>query len=511
MCAGFHEEMAMPDRSVEGSTDSSLGERKLGTIHAVGQSLAIGPIFSAGAVTATVAASAGYNTPLSVVLAFIGSMALAYVIVVYARRFAGAGAVYEYLGRGVTASFGAFSAAIYLLGLLMLGAGGVYIGIGFLTQGFFDVHLSTHIPFWIGGAVALVVVYLLNLYGVRVAVRGVLALAILSAIPFLILSVVIIAKGGADGNTLAVFDPGHTSWNAVLKGVLFAVTLFVGFEAAAAIAEETRSPHRAIPVAVLATVAVSGVFFLLVTYAGSIGFGEPALGAKNAWASSPSAFGDLAHQYVGSWLATIVDLVIILDAISLAIAFMVTASRIMFALARDGLIPRWAGATSSKFGTPVAANTAIAAWSVVLLVWGGVTHYGAGMGLPDAFAAFLVLNAAGSYLVELIYIFLALCALHLVWKSRQEGGLLWKIPTIIVGLATPILAYKGSLDPFPQYPLNRGVYFALGLIAISAIWWLSLRIRHPERIAGAARRAIAAAEITPLAAETGGAAVQDLA
>jgi amino acid transporter len=464
----------MATTSDAGSSAASLGERKLGTIHAVGQSLAIGPIFSAGAVTATVSAAAGYNTPLSVLLAFVGSMALAYVIVVYARRFAGAGAVYEYLGKGVSSSFGVFSAAVYLLGLLMLGAGGVYIGIGFLTQGFFDAHLHTHIPFWIGGAVALVIVYVLNLYGVRMAVRGVLTLAIISAVPFLIVSVAIIARGGADGNTLAVFDPGHTSWNAVFKGVLFAVTLFVGFEAAAAIAEETHEPHKAIPKAVLATVAISGVFFLLVTYAGAIGFGEPALGAHNAWASSPSAFGDLATQYVGKWLGTIVDLVIILDAISLAIAFMVTASRIMFALSRDRLLPQWAGRTSARFGTPTAANTAIAAWSVVLLVWGGVTHYGAGLGVPDSFAAFLILNAAGSYLVELIYIFLALFALRLVWRSRgDEGGLAWKVPTILVGLATPILAYKGSLDPFPVYPLNRGVYFALVLVALAAVWWFA--------------------------------------
>jgi hypothetical protein len=54
-------------------------------------------------------------------------------------------------------------------------------------------------------------------------------------------------------------------------------------------------------------------------------------------------------------------------------------------------------------------------------------------------------NATGSYLVQLIYIFLAIAALRIVWRSRDEGGLVWKIPVILGGLAFPLLAYKGSL------------------------------------------------------------------
>ena len=123
-----------------------------------------------------------------------------------------------------------------------------------------------------------------------------------------------------------------------------------------------------------------------------------------------------------------------------------------------------------------------AAVTVALLIWGGVAHYGAPLELPDPFAAFLVLNAAGSYLVQLIYVFLAFFALRLVWRSRETGGLWWKLPAILVGLATPILAYDGSLNPFPTYPLNRGVFIAIGLIVICFVWWLYLRARHPSRL-----------------------------
>lgn len=480
-----------------GRNSGSLGPRRLTTVHAVGQALAIGPMFSAGLVSGLIASVAGFTTPLSVLLGCVGAMCLGYVIAIYAARYAGAGAIYEYLSQAVHNSFGIFSAGIYLLGSLFLGAGGIFIGLGFLTQGFFDAHLSTTIPWWLGGAVALAIAFGLNHYGVRIAVRGVLILASISAIPFLIMALVVIAKGGADGNTLAVFDPSQTSTNSVFNGILFAVTLFIGFEAAASIAEETQNPRKSIPIAVLATVGISAAFYLLVTYAATIGFGEAALGDKNAWAASASPMGDLASRYVGNWLGVLVDLVIIVDALSLSIAIMVTASRVIFAFGRDGLLPAWTARTS-RHDTPVVGNVAILIWSVLLLVWAGVTKYGDATGLANPIQAFFITTATGSYLIELVYVFLAIFALKLVWRDQEEGGKAWKTVVVLIGLATPLLAFKGSLDPFPQFPNNRAVYFALVCIAVSAIWYLILQLTRPDRVRLAAQHAVEHEGVPPL-------------
>jgi len=470
-------------------TEAHLGPRKLTTLHAVGQALAIGPIFSVGLVSGLVASVAGFSTPLSVLLGSIGSLGVAYVIAIYARRYAGAGAIYEYLAQAVHNSFGIFSAGVYLLGTLFLGAGGIYIGLGFLTQGFFDAHLHTTIPWWVGGAAGLTIAFLLNHFGVRLAIRGVLILACVSVIPFLILSAVIIAKGGVAGNTLTVFTPNPTSWNTVFNGILFAVLLFVGFEAAASIAEETENPRRSIPIAVVTAVALTGVLYVLVTYAATIGFGEEAL-AKNAWFASPSPMGDLATQYVGNWLSVVIDLVIIIDALSLAIAIMVTASRMLFALGRDGLLPRVISRTS-RYDTPVVGNVIIAVWGIIILIWAGTTHYGDAVKTPNPIEAFNIGAAVGSYCVELIYIFLAIFALKLLWQSRHsEGGLWWKTIAVLVGLATPILAFKGSLDPFPTYPANRGVFITIGILVIAAVWYGFLHVFRPEQVRLAARHAV---------------------
>lgn len=481
--------MGTPAAAPGRDTDAHLGPRQLTTLHAVGQALAIGPIFSVGLVSGLVASVAGYSTPLSVLLGSIGSLGVAYVIAIYARRFAGAGAIYEYLAQAVHNSFGIFSAGVYLLGTLFLGAGGIYIGLGFLVQGFFAAHIHTTIPWWVGGAAGLAIAFLLNHYGVRLAIRGVLTLACISVIPFLILSVVIIAKGGVGGNTLTVFTPSPTSWNTVFNGILFSVLLFVGFEAAASIAEETENPRRSIPIAVVTAVALTGLLYVLVTYAATIGFGRAAL-AKNAWFASPSPMGDLATQYVGNWLSVVIDLVIIIDALSLAIAIMVTASRMLFALGRDGLLPRFISRTS-RHDTPIVGNVAIAVWGIIILIWAGTTHYGDAVKTPNPIEAFNIGAAVGSYCVELIYVFLAVFALKLLWQSRRtEGGLWWKTIAVLVGLATPILAFKGSLDPFPTYPANRGVFITIGIIAIAAIWYGILHVFRPEQVRLAARHAV---------------------
>ena len=86
------------------TSGGELGERRLGTIHAVAQALAIGPMFSVALVLGGISRpdiGAGWNAALAVLLAGLGVMSIAYALSLFARKFAGAGAVYEYLTHGV--------------------------------------------------------------------------------------------------------------------------------------------------------------------------------------------------------------------------------------------------------------------------------------------------------------------------------------------------------------------------------------------------------------------------
>ncbi len=195
--------------------------------------------------------------------------------------------------------------------------------------------------------------------------------------------------------------------------------------------------------------------------------------------------GDLATEYVGAGLATIIDLVILLDAISLSLAFVVAASRVFFALARDGLLPR-AMASVSRHNTPVGGNAVILVAGLAALLYAGLVDYGEGTEIT----AFGITAAAGSYLIEAIYVVLALVAFRLVLGGADRSGLWWKLPTLLAALATPLLAFYGSFKDFPPDPLDTGVWFALGAAALVLLWWLYLRVRHPDRIARAASHAV---------------------
>ncbi len=480
----------------EVSAQGHLGERKLTTLHAIGQSLAIGPMFSAGLLTGLIASVAGFSTPLSVLLGTIGAICLGYVISLFARRYAGAGAMYEYLVHGAHPGVGVFGAGLYGIGILFLGGGGVFIANGFLAQAFLaDIHI--HVTWWIPSLVILGIAVGLNHVGVRVAIQGVLALAAISAIPFLILAISIIAQGGEGGNTLAVFGTSHSSWNSVFHGILFAVTLFIGFEAAASIGEEAREPHKAIPRALIGSVALAGIFYLLVTYAGAIGFGVK--GASAAWPGDPSPMGALAQQYVGHWLSVLIDLVVTLDSISVALAFTVAGSRVFFALGRDGLLPKFTTRVS-RHNTPLGGNLVILGAGVIAIVLGRVTTLGPIATPPtlNNIEAFQISAGVGSFLIEAVYAMLALAAFRIIWTGWNGGARAWRLAVAVVGVATPVLAYYGSLHPFPPYPGDLSLIIAGSFAVLVAAWYFYLQSAHPDRVRNAAQHAAQHEGVPPL-------------
>jgi amino acid transporter len=315
----------------------------------------------------------------------------------------------------------------------------------------------------------------------------VITFAVLAAIPFIILAVAIIFQGGAGGNTVRALLP-VSGWGAALYGVLYAVLLFVGFEAAASISEEMHSPKSHIPIAVLLTIAVGTVFYTLMGYAAAIGFGEQAVDA-GVWQNTANPFHDLAIQYVGGWLGQVIDLAIILDMLSLALAFMVTTARGVFALSRDGLLPRTLVAVS-RHHTPLAGNLVVVGWSIFLLVlswlwdWQGANH------LPPIMQWFSITATTGAFLVELIYLLLAVAAVRLIARRHRSGfPVLWRSAIVLIGAMVPILAFRGALWPFPAYPDSLGAWLALASILVVGVWYTVLRVTRPEAIQRAALHA----------------------
>jgi len=127
----------------------------------------------------------------------------------------------------------------------------------------------------------------------------------------------------------------------------------------------------------------------------------------------------------------------------------------------------------------------IAVGALLVIVWAGLTRYGDAVGLPNVLQAILILSATGSYRIALLYLLLAGGALRLLWSDREQGGLWWRAPVVLAGVAVPILSFDGSLNPFPHPPNDAGFYFACAALGLSALWYATLgerRARTPSSL-----------------------------
>jgi amino acid transporter len=434
-----------------------LGAPKLTVVDAIAQSLAIGPVLSAGLLATLVAGAAGSAAPLAALLGAIGSVCVGFAVIFFARRYTGAGAIYDYVRRAGGAMAGTFAAGVYFLGAMFLGGAGIYLAIGFFANLAGTAYLGLNLPWWIWALLAMAAVFAFNHFGVRTTTRTQLILTAIAVLPILILAFAIVFQGGATGNTLEVFNPGNQHAGNLFQGVLFAITLFIGFEASASLSEETANPKRTIPIAVIGTVVIAALFYMLVLYASAIGFG---INQVEAWVKDPSPLSTLGTKYVGGWIAPWLDLALIVDMIAVASAFTATAARGWFALARDGLLPKPLAAVSS-YKTPVGGNVLVLALAVLFTL----VTVSLNVAPMDMFAASAT---AGTLLISLIYIALGLLAFRILGANAPA----WSYFVLPIAILTPIFAIYGSIVPFPPAgsPPAIGVWLTIGAFLVALVW-----------------------------------------
>jgi amino acid transporter len=439
-----------------------LGKPTLTVVDAIAQSLAIGPVLSAVLLASFVAGVAGSAAPLAALLGAIGSICVGWVIVLFARRYTGAGAIYDYVRKASSGSLGLFAAGIYFIGFMFLGGAGIYLAIGFFASLFFS-SIGITLAWWIWALLAVAIVFAFNHFGVTTTTRTQLILTVLAVLPVLIVALAVIFQGGVAGHTGEVFNAANPNAGNLFRGVLLAITLFIGFEASASLSEETRDPKRAIPIAVIGTVIIAALFYLIVLYASAIGFGIDKIAA---WASDPAPLSTLGTKFVGGWIAPWIDIALIVDMMAVASAFMATTARGWFALGRHGLLPN-ALTTKSQYDTPLGGNIFVAVLAVVLIV---LTLFFR----MEPMSMFTANALTGTLMISVIYILLAVLAFRLVPANAP-----WQYVVVALAIVTPVLAVYGSIIPFPPYPANVGVWCAVVGIAVAGVWTIAGSSRVP--------------------------------
>ncbi len=456
------------------------GKKKLTLVDATAQSVGLmGPVFSIAFLVPLVVGiisvtgdGAGNAAGLAVLIAMVGVMGLGWIVAEYTRKIQAAGSLYDYVTDGLGGRVGTAAGWLYYAGMLALGSAILPMIGGTIhdtIQGEFN---KAPLPYPVWNILLLLLVGTIIYLGVALSTRVQLTLALVSVTVVLAFSVYVIIKSGGLHHLAKGFSPSGSPlhWKGVFFGVLYGVLLFTGFETSANLAEETAEPHRNIPRAVITAVLVIGVFYIIGSYAQVSGF-HFNLGAmgKNAGGPLFALAGPGGTGYAGVGIRRLVELVVILDMIAVLIGCAVSASRGIFALARDRKFPSRL-TVISRHGTPVAASAFVVFVYTVFVILVATTTSFALPGFPEYFSMFSWLSTFGGFAITVIYLLISVGALR---GLRDSGRVVGVWIAALVGIAVTGAAIYGAIYKVPaptKYTWMAAVALLIvGLIATSAV------------------------------------------
>ena len=453
------------------SAPGRLRGNAIGVIGAVVISMAfMGPATAVFFNTSPMTAGAGYALAASMLLAMITSVIVASSIAAFAQKIPAAGFAYTYNMHGLGKRGGFMSGWILAFSYGMVGPM-LFSGMGAFAAQFVKSQWGADVPWWIFSVVIIAVVWGIGALGIGRSAEVALIFLVLELGVMLFLFATILRHGGAEGVTLAPFNPANSlkGFSGIGIGLLWGILNFVGFESAATLGEETRDPRRNIPIALFTAVIVIGVYFVLATWVVAIGFGKSHTGALVA---DSTPWSTLANRYWGSNLSWILSITVLNSIFANIISGSNAAVRVLFSMGREGIFTRALGGTN-RAGTPVVAVTAYAIFSLILCVVGGVWwgpfgaygFYGSILGL-GMLIIYILLNVA------LIRYFLR--------EHRTEFNIIRHGILPVIASLVMLLPIGGLLYPVPAYPNNLVPYIMVAWIVIGIVYLMAIVRRRPD-------------------------------
>ncbi len=357
------------------------------------------------------------------------------------HQVSNAGAFFAYVGRGLGIVPGVGSAFVSLLAYLAIQLS-IFGFFGAVAAGQLNAKLGSDLSWWAWALIAWAIVTVLSILQVDIGAKllGVLMLAEVASL--MLVAVAVIAQGGGpDGfdfaasfNPREIFAGGFTGSAGI--ALSFAFASYIGFEATAIYAEETKNPKRAVPVATYTAVILIAVLFALTSWAmvSALGSGD-VVGRVVELAgddlSDPAAvLFAVADEYVGGWLATTMSWLVLSSLFAGLLAFQNSAARYFFSLGRAGVLPRALDHVNRR-GAPVVGALVTSTISGAVIAWFAITDKDP---IANMFFWFSAIAVLAIVLVEIL-----VCFAVIVHFRRQGGAPAWSTliaPALsVVGLA----------------------------------------------------------------------------
>lgn len=300
---------------------------------------------------------------------------------------------------------------------------------------------------WVAvGVVAAIVMTWLNYIGVRPAalVQGILVIFLAGTGAALLVGAFV---GGSGDNMQPLFSGGAAGFVSVLVATPF---LYVGFDVIPQSAEEINLPYRKIGQLLLISVGLAVLWYTMIML--TVGSALPAGQLAN---SNLAAADGMAKLWSSQAMGTVLVLGGIAGILTSWIGFLIGASRLIFAMARSGMIPAWFGELHPRYRTPGNAILFCGVLSVAAPFFGRRTL----VWLVDAGGLTIIV---GFFMVALSFIVLRRTQPTMERPFRAPGGLFTGVVAAALAAGMGIL-YLPGLPAALVWPAEWVIFLA---------WWV---------------------------------------
>ncbi|HVB75944.1 MAG TPA: APC family permease [Ktedonobacteraceae bacterium] len=414
----------------------------------------------------------GAAIPLCYVVGFVVSILVANQFSEMAKELPASGSFYTFVAQGLGPRMG------FMTGWLTLISYGIVSPFAFVI---FGASLHDLVQRWTGMDISWIfwfvlgtgIVFALCYLGIKQSLQVDLTFIAFEIGICLLLAIVVIIQVGRKGQLTATpFNPASIpAGGSPFLGIVLAILSFLGFEAAATLGEETKNPRKSIPKAVFGSMITVGIFYIIMSYVATVGYGVNNM-AKYATDAAP--FDTISRQYLGNVFVSLVDIAGILSLYALGVAITNGASRIIFAIGREGLFPAWVGKTHPTRKTPVNAVLVLCIITLVVGIWLGLALTPIG--------AYGFLGTLDTLAVLVIYALVNLACFRFFWTKRRERFNWFRHALIpLVSTASLIAVFVGTVYPPGAPPLNYTPYIVIiwAIIGIGVLLYL-LRTKPAE-------------------------------
>ena len=215
----------------------------------------------------------------------------------------------------------------------------------------------------------------LNIFCTSVEVSGLLIVILVSTL-FL--------SGGGVANPAAANEQ-TIGWTAVVQGAALAFYAFIGFEDIVNVAEEVKNPERNVPRAILLALAIAGAIYILVSWLAIQVLNPSELAASSA------PLLDVVRRAQPNFPQVIFTIIALFAVLNTALLNFVTASRLLFGMSREGLLPAWLGKLHRRRATPYRTLLVILPIAIFLAL-SGTLQFLAGTTATLLLAMFCLVN-----------------------------------------------------------------------------------------------------------------------